>query len=87
MTIDRRNTEVPEEKSAPVPLFLPPIPSGIPSTEPGSRMQENVARTMERLPSATVFVYIYHIYPLNVSVRALQLLHKPASPKHTMLWR
>jgi hypothetical protein len=79
MAIDRRNAEVLGEKSVPMPLFLPPVPSGIPSTELGSRRQETVARTTEWLPSALVFVYIYHTHPFNVLVRALQWLHKPAS--------
>jgi hypothetical protein len=79
MTIYRRNTEVLGKTSVPLSLFLPPIPSGIPSTEPSSRGQETVARTTEWLPSALVFIYIYHIHPFNVLVRALQWLHKPAS--------
>jgi hypothetical protein len=79
MTIYRRNTEILGEKSVPVSLFLPPIPSGVLSTEPSSKWQETVARTTKWLPSALVFIYIYHIHPFNVLVRALQWLHKPAS--------
>jgi len=91
MTIYRRKTEIVGEKYFPVSLFLPPIPSGIHSTEPSSRGQETAARTTEWLPSALVFVYIYHIHPFNVLVRALQWLHKPASKQiqsqSAMSWR
>jgi hypothetical protein len=79
MIVYRRNTEVLGEKSVPVPLFLPPNPSGIPSIEPNSRGQETVARTTGWLPSTIVFIYIYHIHPFNVLIRALQWAHKPAS--------